>query len=94
MEAAHIKSFAENGPNYVNNGLLLRADFHKLFDSGYITVNEDYRIDFSKRLHEDYGNGEDYYKYHGQKLFILPDKIVEMPSKNFLRWHNQNVFLQ
>lgn len=94
LEAAHIKSFAENGPNYVNNGLLLRADFHKLFDSGYITVNEDYRIDVSKRLHEDYGNGEDYYKYHGQKLFILPDKIVEMPSKNFLRWHNQNVFLQ
>ena len=51
-------------------------------------------IDVIKRLHEDYGNGEDYYKYNGQKLFILPDKIVEMPSKNFLRWHNQNVFLQ
>ena len=32
LEAAHIKDFSEEGPNQINNGLLLRSDLHKLFD--------------------------------------------------------------
>lgn len=93
LEAAHIKPFAEDGPNSINNGLLLKSDFHTLFDDGYITIDKDYRIDVSKRLHEDYGNGKDYYKYHGQKLLILPEKTIQLPSKEYLEWHNENVFL-
>lgn len=93
LEAAHIKPYAAEGPHSVNNGLLLKSDFHTLFDGGYITIDEDYRIDVSRRLHEDYGNGRDYYKYHGQKLLILPEKKIELPSREYLRWHNENVFL-
>lgn len=93
LEAAHIKPYAAEGPHSVNNGLLLKSDFHTLFDSGYITVDEDYRIDVSRRLHEDYGNGRDYYKYHGQKLLVLPEKTIDLPFKEYLRWHNENVFL-
>ena len=55
--------------------------------------DKDYRIDVSKRLHEDYGNGKDYYKYHGEKLLILPEKQIELPSKEYLEWHNEHVFL-
>ena len=93
LQAAHIKPYAAEGPHSVNNGLLLKSDFHTLFDGGYITIDEDYRIDVSKRLHEDYGNGRDYYKYHGQKLLVLPERKIELPSKDYLRWHNENVFL-
>ncbi|MDO4177516.1 MAG: HNH endonuclease, partial [Bacillota bacterium] len=93
LEAAHIKPYAEEGPHSVNNGLLLKSDFHTLFDDGYITIDTDYRIDVSKRLHEDYGNGKDYYRYHGEKLLILPEKHIELPSKEYLQWHNENVFL-
>ena len=93
LEAAHIKPVAKDGPYIASNGLLLRSDFHTLFDDGYITIGKDYRIYVSKRLHEDYGNGRDYYKYHGQKLLILPESIENMPSKDYLEWHNENVFL-
>jgi putative restriction endonuclease len=93
LEAAHIKPYASNGPHSVNNGLLLKSDFHTLFDGGYITIDTDYRIDVSHRLYEDYGNGKDYYKYHGKKLLILPERTIELPSKDFLQWHNENVFL-
>lgn len=72
------------------NGLLLRSYF---FDSGYINVDEDYRTGVSRRLHEDYGNGRVYYKHHGQKLLILPKMKIDLPSKEYLRWHNGNVFL-
>ena len=93
LEAAHIKPVSENGPYTANNGLLLKSDFHTLFDDGYITIDPDYRIDVSKRLHDDYGNGKDYYKYHGQKLMIVPEDINNRPSKEYLEWHNENVFL-
>jgi putative restriction endonuclease len=50
LEAAHIKPFNESGPHAVNNGLLLRSDFHRLLDRGYITVTPEYRIEVSRRL--------------------------------------------
>ena len=59
LEAAHIRPYSVNGPNSVNNGLLLKSDFHTLFDDGYITVSPDLHVEVSNRLHDDYGNGKD-----------------------------------
>lgn len=61
LNASHIKPYSKEGPHAVNNGLLLREDFHTLFDRGYITVNENYVIEVSRRIKEDYGNGREYY---------------------------------
>lgn len=91
LQAAHIKPVSQEGPYIASNGLLLKSDFHTLFDDGYITIDSDYRVDVSKRLHDDYGNDKDYYKYHGQKLMIIPEKIENRPSKEFLQWHNENI---
>ena len=93
LEAAHIKPYSQNGPHLTSNGLLLRRDIHALFDRGYITVNEDYQIEVSKRIKEDYGNGREYYAFHGKKLAEIPDRLEERPSKQFLLWHNENVYL-
>ena len=93
LEAAHIIPFADNGPHLVNNGILLKSDFHTLFDDGYITLTKDYRIEVSHRLHDDYGNGKDYYKYHGQKMLILPDQMIQRPDPQCIEWHNEHVFL-
>lgn len=41
LEAAHIKPYAESGPNMISNGLLLRSDLHTLFDHGYLTVTDE-----------------------------------------------------
>ena len=38
LETAHIKPYAESGPHAISNGLLLRSDLHKLFDSGYLIL--------------------------------------------------------
>lgn len=93
LDAAHIKLFSENGPNTADNGLLLRTDIHKLFDKGYITVNDEYKVEVSKRLNEDYGNGKIYYAFHGQKLFNIPENKDDIPAKEYLHWHNNNVYL-
>ena len=93
LEAAHIVPYAENGPHLVNNGILLKSDIHTLFDKGYMTITKDYRIEVSRHLHDDYGNGKDYYRYHGNRLVILPDQEKYRPNPQFIEWHNENVYL-
>lgn len=93
LEAAHIRSYSQEGTHTTNNGLLLRNDIHALFDKGYITVTDDLHIEVSKRIREDYGNGKDYYAFHGKELIVMPDKTLERPSIEFLKWHNENVFV-
>nr|WP_207648990.1 HNH endonuclease [Caldicoprobacter faecalis] len=93
LEAAHIKPYSKGGIHSVKNGLLLRRDLHTLFDRGYITIDENLYIVVSKRIKEDYGNGRDYYAFHGKKLSVIPNNANERPDPQFLRWHNENVFL-
>ncbi len=90
LEAAHILPFAESGPHDVSNGMLLRSDFHKLFDLGMITVTPELRVEVSPRIREEYFNGKAYYRLHGQELANLPESVSERPSTDFLRWHNDN----
>lgn len=94
LEAAHIKPYSETGPHMVSNGLLLRSDLHTLFDDGYVTVSDDFRIRVSNRIKEEFENGREYYQYQDKPLLIVPRGADEQPSKEFLRWHNENRFLE
>ena len=91
LEASHIKPFGNEGPHAVSNGILLRADLHRLFDKGYLTVTPEYRVEVSGRLKAEYDNGKTYYPMHGQQL-ILPLDAAEKPSPEFLRWHNEKIY--
>jgi putative restriction endonuclease len=92
LEAAHIRSYAREGPHEVANGILLRADLHRLFDKGYVTVTPEYRLEVSKRLKADYSNGRSYYPLDGHVL-RLPAAARDRPAAEFLTWHNENVYL-
>jgi len=93
LEAAHIRPYSSDGPHEVPNGIFLRSDIHTLFDDGYITIAPDHHIEVSRRLREDFGNGKIYYLYHGQKLAQLPVTPADLPSKSYLEWHNERVYL-
>jgi len=91
LEAAHIKPFKFNGPHRVNNGILLRSDIHRLFDTGYVTITEDHRFEVSRRIREEFENGRDYYNMKG-KVIDIPLRPGFEPAPEFIRWHNENVF--
>jgi putative restriction endonuclease len=91
LEAAHIRSYSDDGPHEVRNGLLLRADLHRLFDTGYITVTPASTLEVSSRLRDDYRNGRTYYPLHGTRL-RLPELAEHRPEPEFLRWHNERKF--
>lgn len=92
LDAAHIKPFARNGPHDLQNGLLMRTDLHKLFDKGYITVTPELTINVSPRIHTEFSNGRIYYALQDQPLAVVPTKASDLPSPEFLKWHNSEVF--
>ena len=91
LEAAHIKPYAQEGPHDITNGLLLRSDLHRLFDKGYVTVTDEFRLEVSDRLRVDYSNGRSYYPLRGQRITPPADGRCA-PAAAFLRWHNENVY--
>ena len=93
LDAAHIRPYAEHGPHLVANGLLLRADLHKLFDDGYITITETLHVLVSGRIKEEFENGQEYYKHHGERLAVVPAHATEVPAQYFPRYHNEQKFL-
>ena len=91
LEAAHIKPVSESGAHTIDNGLLLRADVHKLFNRGYVTVTPDYRFLVSRRLKDEFDNWEPYYPFHGEEIWQPQDPECR-PNREFLEWHADTVF--
>ena len=93
LDATHIKPYSQYGPNILNNGILLRSDLSRLYEHGYLTISNDYRVKISHRLKEDYGDNSNYANLHGKDLLVLPGKFNDRPLAEYIAWHNENVFL-
>jgi putative restriction endonuclease len=91
LEAAHIKPFSDSGPHRIENGILLRSDIHRLFDSGYVTVTPDRHFEVSSRIREEFDNGKTYFAFHGRRIHVPPNPRFR-PGSEFLSWHNENIF--
>jgi HNH endonuclease len=86
LDAAHIRGVADGGTHRLDNGLLLRSDVHRLFDAGYVTVTPTGRFRVSRRLKDDFDNGEPYYPFDDQEIWLPPDPNAR-PNREFLEWH-------
>jgi len=79
LEAAHILPYKGKDTNHVQNGILLRADLHTLFDLQLISIDsETYTIGIDDSLKD-----SEYQIYNGKKL-NLPKEIGSQPSKEAL----------
>lgn len=92
LEAAHIRSYRSGGEHEVTNGLLLRRDIHSVFDAGYITFDDDFRMIVSDRVRTDFNNGNEYRRLHGEQLASPRDPRFR-PSVSNLAWHQEKRFL-
>ncbi|MCR8982760.1 HNH endonuclease [Brevibacillus laterosporus] len=86
LQAAHIQPYINENSNHIQNGIVLRADIHRLFDSGMITINREHIVTVSSLL-----INSDYFKLNGKKIY-LPEKSEDYPSIEALKLHNSNVF--
>lgn len=75
LEAAHIAPYIDEQTNHIQNGLLLRADIHTLFDLYLIGIDvETWKVVVSKRLTD-----PAYLKLHGIDV-RLPSIKSKMPN--------------
>ncbi len=91
LEAAHIRPYHDGGRHDPQNGLLLRRDIHRLFDTGYVTVTPDLDFEVSARIREEFENGRHYYALHGRQI-ATPRSTNQHPDRRALAWHNENCF--
>jgi putative restriction endonuclease len=91
LDAAHIKPYSESGEHLVSNGILMRRDLHALFDKGYMTITPSMKIEVSRRIKEEFENGRDYYRLQGSTI-RLPAALTNRPSRDYLEWHNSNIY--
>lgn len=83
LEAAHIVRHAETGLNHSDNGLLLRADIHYLFDAGLLAIKPDtLEIQLCESLLD-----TPYERFNGEKLRERNDG--SSPASTYLaqRWN-------
>jgi putative restriction endonuclease len=92
LDAAHVKPYAAGGLHDVRNGVTLRTDLHRLFDCGYVTIDEQMQFIVGGRLKADFDNGRSYYELHGRTI-ALPAQSAMRPNQDVLAWHRENVFL-
>ncbi|MEM7375527.1 MAG: phosphorothioated DNA-binding restriction endonuclease [Bacteroidota bacterium] len=91
LEAAHIKWDSHNGPNLVQNGLLLCAIHHKLFDRGAWTLSKDGLIDVSPHVKGTIGLQEWLLRFKDKPLF-QPKSSIQEPDPIYGTWHRKEVF--
>jgi len=83
LEAAHIISWSKASHSErisPSNGILLCANHHKLYDSGWIIITEDFKI---KHIDEDYENN-DYGSADKAATVDLDGKSLRLPNNTEL----------
>jgi hypothetical protein len=87
LEAAHILGYRGNFSNKANNGLLLRADIHTLFDLRLLAVEiNDMTCVIAERL-----IGTEYEEFRGKDV-IVPEVKESRPGRSHLQFHREHSF--
>lgn len=94
LDAAHLRWWAFEGPDAVDNGLCLCSFHHKLLDRGVLGVTANHEVAVSRHF---VGRGqaaeELVLRLVGQPL-LEPQPGNPTPSDVHVRWHSDQVFRQ
>jgi len=92
--ASHIIPWSIDEKNRLNprNGLCLNALHDRAFDKGLITITKEFKINISSEIlnRKSSKELENSFIAYNNKEINLPDKFL--PAKEFLEYHNQNIF--
>lgn len=94
LNASHIVPWSVDSTNRLNprNGLSLNALHDRAFDRGFITITTGYTIKVSKcilnLLDNNFAN-KSFFAFQNEKI-TLPQRFA--PDKDFLQYHNKEIF--
>jgi putative restriction endonuclease len=88
VQAAHIRSVENHGPDSPRNGVALSQTIHWAFDRGLLSLEDDGKILLARKLVPD-----------PVKQILNPDGYIRMPRSavwrphpQFLRFHREHMF--
>ncbi|HEV2071237.1 MAG TPA: HNH endonuclease [Acidimicrobiales bacterium] len=92
LDAAHVRWWAFEGPDSIDNALCLCSFHHKLLDRGVVGIADDYTVSVSARF---VGRG------HTAEVLVLdllgrplqaPQRGQPLPGLDHVQWHRSQVF--
>lgn len=89
VEAAHIRSVGERGPDVVQNGIALSGTVHWMFDRGLLSMADDARILLSNHINDVDGVRK---ILNESGMARLTERAGDRPDARFLAWHREAVF--
>ncbi|WP_412543053.1 HNH endonuclease [Longispora sp. K20-0274] len=90
LDAAHVRWFAFDGPDDLDNGLALCTLHHKLFDRGVLGIDSDLNVCVSMTYSARTPAGKSVYGLHGQAIQGRPG--TPRPADAHITWHREQVF--
>jgi putative restriction endonuclease len=98
LDAAHIRPVAQNGPDAAGNGIAMTPTLHRLFDAGLFTLiprRGTAIVERSPQLHDQLLVSDrcKIQLENGVELALPPDSTAA-PSREFLAFHREQVFLR
>ncbi|MFE6282984.1 phosphorothioated DNA-binding restriction endonuclease [Streptomyces sp. NPDC057877] len=92
LEAAHVRWWAFDGPDDLDNGLCLCALHHKLFDKGVLGVGERHRILVSQRFVGRSAAAREHVVALAGRPLIGPQPGADRVAEVHRSWHTSQVF--
>lgn len=90
IDAAHVRWWAFDGPNHLDNGLALCTLHHKLFDIGVLGLDAGLRVQVSAAYTTRTPAGRAIYDLHHRPLAPRPG--TQTPAPVHIAWHTREVF--
>lgn len=91
VEAAHVRWWALQGPDWLENALALCSLHHRAFDRGVVGLDEDHRIMVS-RLFRGGPSAHTLIIDLQDRPLRRPQPGVPAPSVTYVEWHQREVF--
>ena len=89
LDAAHIHQFRRGGSCHPTNGIALSKTAHWLFDGGFWSLTDDYRILVAGDRFEEAGEAAHLLKPRAGQVIHLPKNKLFYPDPACLNWHRE-----
>jgi putative restriction endonuclease len=92
LDAAHVKWWAMDGPDTIDNGVCLCSLHRKLFDKGVLGVTEDWRITVSSDFVGRSASSRTHVLSLADQPATPPQALYSSPKAMYITWHQHEVF--
>ena len=86
LDAAHIHQFKAGGSNHPTNGIALSKTTHWLFDQGFWSISNDYRILVAEDRFDERGDATHLLKPRAGRSILRPKNEHYLPDRDSLKW--------